>query len=81
MTPSQFALTAACQLHKRLLNDDLFMGYDGEKESFDQLFDELVVIARSEVSLEVEPVDQIIDTWYQYQYEIMEGDREPCWFL
>jgi hypothetical protein len=81
VSPEAVALTAACQMHGKLLNDDLFMGYDGTKDSFDALYRELFIIARDEVSLEIEPVDQVIETWYDYQYEIMEGYREPCWYL
>ena len=81
LSPEAVALTAACQMHGKLLNDDLFMGYAGDKESFDILYQELFIIARDEVSLEVEPVDQVIETWYDYQYEIMGGHREPCWFM
>jgi hypothetical protein len=80
-SPEAVALTAACQMHGKLLNDDLFMGYSGDKESFDMLYQELFIIARDEVSLEVEPVAQVTETWYDYQYEIMGGDREPCWFM
>jgi hypothetical protein len=81
VSPEAVALTAACKLHTKLLNDDLFMGYDGTKFAFDSLYQELFIIARDEVSLEVEPINQVIETWYDYQYEIMEGNREACWYL
>jgi hypothetical protein len=80
-SPEAVALTAACQMHGKLLNDDLFMGYDGTKDAFDALYQELFIIARDEVSLEIEPVSQVTETWYEYQYEIMEGHRPPCWFM
>ena len=80
-SPEAIALTAACQMHGKLLTDDAFMGYDGTKDAFDALYQELFIIARDEVSLEVEPVAQVTETWYDYQYEIMEGHREPCWFM
>lgn len=75
------ALTAACQLHSVLVSDQNFVGYDGTKEQFDSLYKELFVIARDEVSLEIEPVEQVTETWYQYQAEISEGDRDFDWFL
>jgi hypothetical protein len=81
VSPEAVALTAACQMHGKLLNDDAFMGYDGTKDSFDSLYQELFVIARDEISLEVSPFEQVTETWYDYQYEIMEGHREPCWYL
>jgi hypothetical protein len=80
-SPETVALTAACQMHGKLLNDDLFMGYAGDKDNFDSLYQELFIIARDEVSLEVEPVEQVIETWYDYQYEIMAGNRDVCWYM
>lgn len=80
-SPEAVALSAACALHAKLLKDDAFMGYDGTKYAFEVLYSELFVIARDEVSLEVEPVDMVIETWYDYQYEIMNGHREPCWYM
>ena len=79
-TPEAVALTAACLLHSRLLKDDAFDGYDGTKHQFDLLFRELLVIARDEVSLEIDPINQVTETWYDYQVEIVEGVRDCCWF-
>lgn len=79
-SPEAVALTAACQMHGDLLNDNGFLGYDGTKHSFDSLYNELFVIARDEVSLEVEPVEQVIETWYEYQAEISNGERDPFWY-
>jgi len=80
LSPEAVALTAACQLHAELLSDDCFPGYEGTKEQFDELFAELFIIARDEVSLEVEPVEQVVDTFYEYQLEISSGDRPFDWF-
>jgi hypothetical protein len=80
-SPEAVALTATCQLHDELLADDGFAGYDGTKGAFDRLYSELFVIARDEVSLEVDPVDQVVETFYQYQLEIGEGQREIDWYL
>jgi hypothetical protein len=79
-SPEAVALTAACQLHSVLVSDQNFAGYDGTKAAFDSLYSELFVIARDEVSLEVEPVEQVVETWYQYQAEISEGERDFDWF-
>jgi hypothetical protein len=79
-TPEAVALTAACRLHSELLNDDGFFGYDGTKHQFDLLFQELFVIARDEVSLEIDPIDQVVETWYEYQMEIVAGERDCCWW-
>lgn len=80
-SPEAVALLAACNLHNKLLNDDAFLGYDGTKHQFDLLYGELFIVARDEVSLEVEPIAQVIETWYDYQYEIMAGERDVCWWM
>lgn len=80
-SPEAVALLAACQLHPELLTDDAFAGYDGTKDQFDRLYRELFVIARDEVSLEVEPVEQVVETFYQYQTEISVGERDADWYL
>ena len=80
VSPEAVALTAACQLHKDLLNSDGFEGYDGTKEQFDRLFQELFVIARDEVSLEIDPISQVTETFWDYQTEISFGQRDSDWF-
>ena len=75
------ALSASFRLHSEILGDENFLGYEGTKEQFDDLYDELYVIARDEVSLEIDPIDQIIETWYAYSNEVCEGDRDPQWYL
>jgi hypothetical protein len=74
-------LESAFRLHSEILGDESFCGYEGTKEQFDDLYDELYVIARDEVSLEVDPVNQIIDVWCTYQNEVCVGDRDPQWYL
>lgn len=81
VSPEAVALTAACQMHNELLQDEGFAGYDGTKDAFDNLYQELFVIARDEVSLEVDPVDQVVETFYAYQAEIAMGDRDFDWYL
>lgn len=80
-SPEAVALQAAIQLHAELLADEGFAGYDGTKDAFDSLYRELFVIARDEVSLEIDPVNQVVDTFYDYQLEITEGQREVDWYL
>lgn len=81
VSPEAVALAAACELHTELLRDLSFSGYDGTKEQFDDLYQELFIIARDEVSLEVLPVEQVIETFFDYQLEITTGDREVGWYL
>lgn len=80
-SPEAVALTATCRLHGELLADENFAGYDGTKDAFDRLYSELFVIARDEVSLEIEPVEMVVETFYVFQFEIGEGDREVDWYL
>lgn len=80
-SPEAVALTAACQLHTELLQDEGFAGYEGTKEQFDNLYLELFIIARDEVSLEVEPVEMVVETYYDYQTEISAGERDFDWYL
>jgi len=75
------ALSASFRLHSEILGDEAFLGYEGTKDQFDDLYNELYVIARDEVSLEVDPIDQIIETWYDYQNEICDGVRDVTWYL
>jgi hypothetical protein len=81
VSPEAVALAAAFELHTELLHDPSFAGYDGTKEQFDDLYQELFIIARDEVSLEVEPVEQVIGTFFDYHLEIVSGDREVGWYL
>ena len=79
-SPEAVALNAAVALHPLLPNMDGFDGYTGTKQQFDRLYEELFVIARDEVSLEVDPIGQVTDTWFDYQVEISAGDRAFDWF-
>jgi hypothetical protein len=75
------ALSASFRVHSEILGNESFVGYEGTKDQFDDLYNELYVIARDEVSLEVDPIDQIIETWYDYQNEICDGHRDVYWYL
>ena len=81
LTEQQLAITAAAQLHGKMLTDDAFMGYDGTIEQFEDLVQQCYYIAREEVSLEVEPVEQIVDAFYQFNYEIMAGERDVTYWM
>jgi len=80
-SPEAVALSAACILHPALLLDENFAGYDGTKAQFDDLYRQLFVIARDEVSLEVDPIAMVIETFYDYQTEITQGVRDADWYL
>jgi hypothetical protein len=80
MTPSQKALEACFVLHKQLLTDACYAGYDGDFEAFERLYDEVYIIARDEVSGSAS-IDKIVDTFHDYQFEQMNGEREIGWYL
>lgn len=80
-SPEAIALNAAVRLHPELLRNGDFPEYNGTKTAFDNLYRELFVIARDEVSLEADPVSMVVQTWYDYQQEIQFGARRADWFL
>ncbi len=77
---SQKALSAAFQLHGELLNDCCYAGYDGDKEAFDRLYDEVFVICRDELPDDAS-VAYVCETFHDYALEQMNGHREIGWYL
>jgi hypothetical protein len=77
---SQKALAASFQLHKELLNDCCYAGYDGDKEAFDNLYNEVYVICRDELP-DNATVEYVCETFHDYQLEQMNGDREIGWWM
>ena len=80
MTSSQKALEACFVLHKQMLTDCCYAGYDGTKDDFDTLYAEVLVICRDELPDEAE-IDQVVETFHDYQLETMDGVREIGWYL
>jgi hypothetical protein len=80
MNWSKKALEACFRLHSEMLVDDSFCGYEATKDDFDNLYREVHEIVRNELSDEADVV-QVCETFYDYQLEITNGDREVCWFL
>ena len=74
------ALEACFVLHKQLLDDCCYAGYGGTKDDFDTLYAEVYAIARDEV-LDEADIDQICETFHEYQLEQMQGHREIGWYL
>ena len=74
------ALAACCQLHGELLNDEFFAGYEGTKEQFDNLYEQVYKIVSQELWDGAE-VDQVVETFYTYETEIAQGLREVDWHL
>jgi hypothetical protein len=74
------ALEACFVLHKQLLTDCCYAGYDGTKDDFDTLYAEVYIICRDELPDEAD-IDQVVETFHDYQLEQMNGDREIGWYL
>ncbi len=82
VSPEAVALSAAIELHSTMLHDDAWVGYCGTKEGFDNLYQELFVVARDHVSSESDnPVEDVVNTFFQFQNEIEQAEREVDWFL
>ena len=76
----QKALTASFQLHGELLNEACYAGYDGDKEAFDNLYDEVLVICRDELPDDA-TVEYVCETFHDYKLEEMDGVRDIGWYL
>lgn len=76
----QTALLACLQLHKELLEDGGFAGYDGSKKAFDRLYEEVYAIVKEELWDGAE-AEQVVETFLQYQAEVAVGVREADWYL
>lgn len=80
MTLSQKALVASLELHKDLTTECCYAGYDADKEAFDRLYDEVLVICRDEVPDDAD-IDYICEVFHQYQLEQMNDERAVDWYL
>jgi hypothetical protein len=77
---SQKALEACFVLHQQLLTEDCYAGYDGDKEAFDHLYDEVFVICRDELPDDAS-VAYVCETFHEYALEQMNGVRGIGWYL
>jgi hypothetical protein len=80
MTVSQKALAACFELHNEMAADESFAGYEGDKEAFDNLYKEVYILVRDELPDDAD-VAYVCETFYDYQLEIANGDRDVCWYL
>jgi hypothetical protein len=74
------ALEATIVLHGQMLTDCNYAGYDGTKDDFDNLYAEVYIICRDELPDEAD-IEQVVETFHDYQLEQMEGHREIGWYL
>jgi hypothetical protein len=80
MNQDQKALAATIAIHNQIQNDDAFAGYEGDIASFNNLYKEVDVIVRRELFDDAD-MDLTIETFFWYQSEIMDGEREVDWYL
>ena len=74
------ALAATIELHNQLVKtDDSFAGYDADINSFNNLYHEVYAIVRYELFDDAD-LEMVVETFYQYQSEIADGEREVDWF-
>lgn len=76
----QQALKASFALHNDLLSSDAAWNYSGSKDDFDRLFKEVHAIAWME-GIDPDSLDEICDTFWDVQLEVMNGDRAVDWYL
>ena len=74
------ALEATIAIHNQIKNDDAFAGYDGDIEAFNTLYQEVYTIVSDELPDEAD-IEQVIETFYQYNEEIANGEREVDWHM
>ena len=68
----QIALRAAFAVNNTMLADEAWWGYDGSKDSFDQVYLECRAIAQNEVYPSLE---MICETFWEVQNGVFEGKR------
>lgn len=76
---SQTALEATIAIHNSIKDDEFFAGYNGDIDAFNTLHAEVYAIVRYELFDGAE-VDQVVETFYLYQTEIENGEREVDWY-
>lgn len=76
----QKALVASFQLHSEMLHEAAYAGYAGDKNAFDSLYAEVLVVCCDELPDDA-TVEYVCETFHDYQLEQMDGVREIGWYL
>jgi hypothetical protein len=81
--PRNLALKVTFSLHNDLLEDEGFAGYEGTKEQFDDLYEEVLTIITKVLGNDGNYPDenQIVEAYWEIQTEIVKGIRQVDWFL
>jgi hypothetical protein len=82
MKMNELALQAATAIHGTINGDDAFCGYDGTTETFATLLAEVQMVAEYLIEpINAQSVDAIVETWFEVQNEIGEGNLAVDWYL
>ena len=73
-------LSATILVHQQYLDCPYWCGYDADKESFDNLYNEVYAIVHEELPDDAD-LEQIVNLFNLYQLEITDGERDVDWFL
>lgn len=74
------ALEAAMVLHRELLDECCYGGYDGDKLAFDSLYSQVFAIVKFDLTEDADS-EYIAETFHDYQLEIMNGQRDADWYM
>jgi len=78
---NEVALSAAKAIHSQIVTDEGFAGYDGSEFAYLNLLAEVNAVAEYLVEPLNSNVDGVVETWYEVQNEIAEGNLAVDWFL
>jgi hypothetical protein len=79
---NEIALSAATAIHETINGSDAFFGYEGTTEAFETLLAEVDTVVDYLIQpLDGRNVDAIVETWFEVQNEIAEGNLEVDWYL
>jgi hypothetical protein len=80
MKMNELSLTAATAIHNDINGCDAWLGYEGTIDAFADLLAEVDAIVEHLICPFQMHVDDIVETWYQVQNEIAEGNLAVDWF-
>ncbi len=78
---NELTLTAATAIHNDINGNDAFLGYGGTTEAFATLLAEVNAVAEYLVQPLNTNVNGIVETWFEVQNEIAEGNLAVDWYL
>lgn len=74
------ALEATIAIHNQIKSSEEFAGYESNIDAFNTLYKEVYIIVHHEL-FEDADIESVIDTFFWYQSEIADGERQVDWYL